>query len=276
MTTSFDWTGRVGDVWADEWRRTDRSLAELGRRLDAAILAAAPEEGRAIDVGCGAGGTSIAVATARHGLAVDGVDLSPALVAIARDRAAGIANLSFRTADARSLEGAGADLLFSRHGVMFFDDPVAGFASLRAAATSGARLLFSCFGPKSQNEWAMAIEEAIGSADAPSSGYAPGPFGLADPDFTRDLLSRSGWHGATAEAVDFTYVAGAAEDPVADALDFFSRIGPAARAMADAPPGRREAMRDSLRATLVRHAQGGVVAFRAHAWIWTATAGEPA
>jgi len=277
MTTTFDWTGRVGDVWADEWQRTDRSLAGLARQLDAAILAAAPEEGSAIDIGCGAGGTSIALAAARPRLSITGIDLSPSLVAVARSRAAGIANLVFRVADAQRISGAGgADLLFSRHGVMFFDDPVAGFSALRSAARPGARLVFSCFRPRTRNEWALVTDAAVGNEPPPPSGYAPGPYGLADPDLTRDVLARAGWTGVAAHAADFTYVAGEGEDPVEDALGFFSRIGSAARAMADAPPGRREAMRDALRAALAAHVRNGAVAFRAGAWIWTATAGEVA
>ena len=276
MTTSFDWEGRVGDVWAGEWCRTDRSLADLGRRLNAAILAAAPQTGSAIDIGCGAGGTSIALARSRPGLAITGIDLSPALVATARERAAGFAGLDFRVADARSLGGAGADLLFSRHGVMFFDDPVAGFSALRRAARPGAKLVFSCFRPRAANEWALVIDAAVGNDNMPQPGYAPGPYGLADADFTRDLLVRAGWLDPSAESIDFTSVAGAGEDPVDDALGFFSRIGSAARTIADAPPERRDAMRDSLRSALAAHVRDGQVAFAGGAWIWTATAGEGA
>ena len=276
MTTTFDWEGRVGDVWADEWRRTDRSLAGLGRRLDAAILAAAPETGIAIDLGCGAGGTSLALAAGRPELAITGIDLSPSLVAIANERAAGIANLSFRVADAQSLGGSEADLLFSRHGVMFFDDPVAGFAALRDAARPGGRLVFSCFAPHAANEWALVVEAAVGVAASTPSGYAPGPYGLADPAFTQDMLERAGWVDAMPTPVDFTYVAGEGADPVEDALGFFSRIGPAARAMHDAAPDRRAAMRASLRAALAGHVRDGAVTFPAAAWIWTATAGARA
>ncbi|MGK6355150.1 class I SAM-dependent methyltransferase [Sphingomonas sp. DT-207] len=276
MTTTFDWTGRVGDVWADEWRRTDRSLAGLAQHLDAAILAVAPRQGSAIDIGCGAGGTSIALATARPELSITGVDLSPSLVAIAQDRAASLANLHFQVADAQSLGPVAADLLFSRHGVMFFDDPVAGFAALRDAAKPGAKLVFSCFRARACNEWALVADAAVGNQVLPSSTYAAGPFAFEDSDFTRDMLVRAGWVDATAQSVDFAYVAGAGEDPVEDALGFFLRIGPAARAMADAEPDRRKAMRELLRAALACHVENGAVTFDAGAWLWTATAGEAA
>ncbi|UYY59052.1 class I SAM-dependent methyltransferase [Sphingomonas sp. S2-65] len=275
MTTTFDWTGRVGDVWAQEWRRTDRSLAGVGAALNAAILDAAPDHGAALDIGCGAGGTSLALAARRPDLAITGVDLSPALIDVARERAAGRANLRFERADSQALGARGANLLFSRHGVMFFADAVAGFTALRRAAAPGAPLVFSCFRPRESNEWAVVIDDAVGNQPAPFSGYAPGPYGLADADFTRDLLGRSGWTGAAAHPIDFRYVAGAGPDPVEDALSFFSRIGSAARTLADATPERREVLRASLRDALTRHVQDNVVAFDGAAWIWTATAGEP-
>ncbi|MES2989384.1 MAG: class I SAM-dependent methyltransferase [Pseudomonadota bacterium] len=276
MTNTLEWTGRVGDIWAEEWRRTDRSFANLSRHLDTAILAAAPTSGIAIDIGSGAGGTSIALATARPHLSITGVDLSPALVATASERGADLANLQFRVADAQSLGALEADLLFSRHGVMFFADPVAGFTALRAAAKPGARLVFSCFRPRAFNEWTLATEAAIHASAAPPSGYAPGPYGLADEDFTRDLLGKTGWAHPNAEIVDFDYVAGAGEDPVADALSYFLRIGPAARAIAAAEPGVRAEMHAALRATLAAHLRSGLVTFGASAWIWTATAGKAA
>ena len=100
MTNAAEWTGPVGDVWSREWRRTDRSFAELDPVLDAAIAAAAPDSGRALDIGCGAGRTSLALVASRPSLSVTGLDLSPALIAIARERAGDDRQLDFQVADA--------------------------------------------------------------------------------------------------------------------------------------------------------------------------------
>lgn len=276
MTSALDWNGRVGDVWAAEWRRTDRSLAGVGAALNAAILDVASERGLALDIGCGAGNTALALAVERPDLSVTGIDLSPALVEIARGRGEGIANLHFEVGDAQGLGRRGADLIVSRHGVMFFADPVAGFAALRGAAVGGARLVFSCFAPRAENQWTMVVDAAVGNDPAPAAGYAPGPYGLADPDFTGDVLRRAGWVDAAPQLAAFRYVAGAGPDPVEDALSFLSRIGSAARTLADATPERREVLRASLRDALTEHVRDGVVAFDGAAWIWTATAGESA
>lgn len=274
MTTSFDWQGRVGDAWAQEWRRTDRSLADLSRHLDAAILALAPETGRALDIGAGAGATSLALAGAGPGLHVHGVDLSADLVAVARTRAAaaGLDNLDFAVADASVLpRGPLHDLAVSRHGVMFFPDPALAFAALHRAAVPGAPLVFSCFRPAHDNGWAVALAEAVGQPVSPP-GTAPGPFAFADPGHVTAILSGAGWRNAAVQPVDFTYVAGGGPDPVEDALAFFRRIGPVARLLADAPASGLADLLDRLRAMLASRCRNGTVAFPAAAWLWSAQA----
>jgi SAM-dependent methyltransferase len=276
MTTNFDWSGQVGDVWAQEWRRTDRSFAEFTPHLNRAILAAARDGGRAIDLGCGAGETAIALATARPAFDVTGIDLSSELIAVARERGVGIANLAFRLGDTAALDpGLAADLFVSRHGVMFFDDPVAALSAIRSAGSRDTRLVFSCFRDSALNPWSQLIDEPAGNA-APPKAYAPGPFGFADPDLTADILAEAGWADASPVAVDYTYIAGAGPDPVADAVHFFSRIGPTARMLADAAPDDRADLLARLAKALADHETGGQIQFPAAAWIWTARAGGAA
>jgi SAM-dependent methyltransferase len=274
MTEAHDWIGRVGGVWASEWRRTDRSFGALAQRLDAAILAIAPETGRALDIGCGAGATSLALAAARPRLAVTGVDLSPAQLTVARERAAACANLDFAEGDvlAVAAKRAPIDLFVSRHGVMFFADPVSAFAALHAAAAPGARLVFSCFRDPSENRWANDFVVAVtGSPPAPRAG-APGPFAFADRNRVAAILGRAGWTGAAAEPVDYAWRAGAGDDPIADALSFFTRIGPAAPLLRELPLAPREAALARIAAVCEQHRADDAVDFPAAAWLWTARA----
>jgi SAM-dependent methyltransferase len=274
--TPSDWQTRVGDVWAAEWRRTDRSFTHLSPHLNAAILAATPVGGGSVlDIGCGAGGTSLAIATARPDLAVTGIDLSPALIAIAAER---VPQARFHIADAAqdAIDGW-FDLIVSRHGVMFFADPVAAFQRLRTLAEPGASLVFSCFRDRRHNPWAGdLVAEVTGTPPPPVAGYAPGPFGFADNTLVEDILTRAGWAFPRAEVIDFAYIAGAGDDPVADALSYFSRIGPLASSMAAAGPGDRPRLHDRLAAALERHRDGSCVQFPASAWLWRAEAGKPA
>jgi SAM-dependent methyltransferase len=272
MTDASDWTGNVGDVWAQEWRRTDRGFAAFAPQLDAAILRAAPVGAfRALDVGCGAGATCQALATARPDGEVIGVDLSAGLVAVAEARVT-LANLRFLVDDATSAAAALApvDLYLSRHGVMFFDDPVGAFAAFARHAAPGARLVFSCFAERRANRFAADLLAALGHDGEAPAGDERGPFAFADPARVDAILTAAGWTGH-AERVDFSYRVGAGDDPVADALAFFRRIGPTAPLLRNAPATERAAMEQAVAEACERRLRDGAVDFPAAAWIWSAT-----
>jgi SAM-dependent methyltransferase len=272
-----EWTGKVGSVWAREWARTDRSFSELAPLLHEQVLAALPagKAVRLVDIGCGAGHTSISIAKARPDADIVGIDISGDLVAIAEERAAGIKNLRFLTgpADQIAQSLAPVDMFASRHGVMFFADPRAAFAAFRRAAPPGARLVFSCFRGIADNPWAFEVVRAAAGGDVPrAEGYVPGPFAFADPEFVSDVLTHAGWQVDAATPVDYRYVAGEGPDPVGDALSFFQSIGPAAGFLRAADDADRPAIRARIAAVLEAHCHGGTVDFAAAAWLWSATA----
>ena len=111
-------------------READRWDGTSGRFGDAMLEAADLEPGqRVLDVGCGAGSTTIEAArlVAPNGAAV-GVDISAPALALARERsvASGVDGVSFIEADAQAhpFEPGAFDAVISRFGTMFFDDPV--------------------------------------------------------------------------------------------------------------------------------------------------------
>ena len=274
MTNALDWQGRVGRTWAEEASRTERAFAGIAALLDRTIAGVAPATGRALDIGCGVGSTALALAAVRPGLAITGADLSADLLARATSRAVPSTTFVHGDAVAVAADLAPLDLLVSRHGVMFFADPAAAFAALRAAARVGAPLVFSCFGPRADNDWVVAVNEAIEAPAAAAADYAPGPFGFADDVFVASLLKRTGWREAHVAAHAVPYVVGGGEDPVADALAFFRRIGPAAPVLAAASPAVRARIEDRLAAALAARTRDGAVAFTASIRIWHAVAGE--
>ena len=270
-----EWAGSVGDVWAAEWQRTDRSFADLSPHLNAAAIAAVEGQAapRILDIGCGAGGTSMALAAALPDAVVTGADISPGLIATARARAESLLNLRFELGPVEAIVGdhAPIDLFVSRHGVMFFSDPVAAFTAIRAAAAPAGRLVFSCFRSIALNPWLSEIITAMQGAPPPQpAGYMPGPFAFADPDVVRAILAAAGWRNVEARPIDYIYHAGAGPDPVGDALGFFSRIGPAASLLGSAEPELRETMRQRITPILEHHHKGGAVDFPGAAWLWSA------
>lgn len=274
MTDRSEWQGQVGSSWARQWQRTDRSFTPLTKRLIEKILQMG-DVPRIADIGCGAGELSIKLAEARPMTQVLGLDISDDLISAATLRGADLPNLQFAVADAGHWRDVAfvPDLYVSRHGVMFFDDPVAAFANLANSAAKDTRFVFSCFRAPSENAWASKIGALVPSAP-PADPHAPGPFAFADAERVKAILSAAGWANISFEPVDFDYVSGSGDDPVGDAVDFFGHIGPAARAIRTLPEVERAAFVGRLRELAEAHLQGDAVRFAAAAWIVSAARGE--
>ena len=191
------WNDR-GPVWVEYRERLDAMLAPLG---EAAIARLHPDPGEyVLDIGCGTGTTSLELARLVGDTGhVTGVDVSAPMLDEARRRAtdAGLDNTSFVAADAgiHQFEPRHYDAAFSRMGIMFFAEPVAGFTNLRRALRPGGQLGFVCWRSPAENSWVtepgQAIAEVLGPP-APMDPDAPGPFSLASADRISSILTGAG------------------------------------------------------------------------------------
>jgi SAM-dependent methyltransferase len=273
MTDAGEWQGRSGDAWASEWRRTDRAFGPLTERLLERSREFRFE--RALDVGCGAGELSLALARGRPQIEVVGVDISPAVIQAARERGDNRDNAAFEVADAASwqpADGFAPDLVVSRHGVMFFDDPVAAFEHLAAIAAPGAGLMFSCFRDPAENPFFSEMAKVLPAAHAPTAD-GPGPFAFADSGRVEQILAAAGWSALQFEPFDFAMIAGAGRDPVGDAVHYFTHIGPAARALREMADHERERCVERINDLAQRNRFENIVSLRAATWIVTGRKG---
>lgn len=267
----IEWQGDTGHKWASEWRRTDRSFGSLTERL--LRESRAFQFSSVLDVGCGAGELSLAIARGRSRVEVIGLDISEELVAVARQRGANLANVDFVQGDASQWAppaGFRPQLLVSRHGVMFFADPPRAFSHLAGLADSDAGLLFSCFRAASENPFFTEVVRLLPEPPALPEPGAPGPFAFGNRAHVAGILSEGGWKNVALEPFDFAMVVGAGEDPVEDALHYLSTIGPAARMTVEMPDDARQRFFDRVREIARRRCHEGVVSFPAAAWIVTA------
>lgn len=273
------WNGEAGERWAQQ----DGLMAALLAPVATALLDHADLSGRrrAIDVGCGGGSQSLLLAE-RLGpqASVLGVDISGPLLRVARERAAGAAagraTLDFLQADASShgFEAGSFDLLFSRFGVMFFEDPAAAFGNLRSAMAPGGRLAFACWQALRENPWTwLSVQAALRFVPPPEPAdpHAPGPFAFADSARVDSILAAAGFEdiAITPRPVMLRWSsADSLEDNVADML----RIGPVSRLLQDADDDVRKRVKAATAEAMEPFYDGEALNLAGSTWLVTASA----
>jgi ubiquinone/menaquinone biosynthesis C-methylase UbiE len=269
------WNGPGGQRWADRQEMQDILLAPVAELLIERAQIKSAE--RAIDIGCGSGAVSIAVAekVGQSGHVL-GIDVSAPMLARARQVAPQGLSVDFILADATiyPFERASVDLLISRFGVMFFAEPARSFGNLRKALKSSGRLAFACWREPRENPFFMTPLQAVYKhvPKLPAVGPEdPGPFSFASEQRVRRILSEAGFSQVTMEPCNLVLdpaVGRGLEAAVKSALE----IGPAARALAEQPPEVLAAAAQSIRDALALHVKGQSVPLDASIWIVTANA----
>lgn len=268
------WSGTEGQGWVEAQDLLDETFKPFE-----ALLADAVEETSArcvLDVGCGTGGTTVAVA--RRLSAGDrclGIDVSETMIDAARARAErdGVP-ATFICADAQTyaFEPATVDLVISRFGVMFFDEPVRAFANLRRAASGGAELRCVVWRSATENAFMTEAERAAEpflpdvSKRAP---HEPGQFGFAARDRVQDILTESGWRNADIAPIDVPCAF-----PEAGLELYLTRLGPVGRALHAADDRTRAEVMAAVRPAFDRYRAGAEVRFTAACWMIRARADQ--
>ena len=269
------WNGPGGQGWADRRAKQDILLEPIANVL---INRAGPKPGeRVLDIGCGAGATTIALAkaVAPGGFAL-GIDISGPMLSYARECAPKDLSLDFVLADAtvHPFDPASFDLLVSRFGVMFFADPVVSFMNLRRALKSSGRLAFVCWREPRENPWMMVPLQAVYKhvpKMPPVGPEDPGPFSFASEERVTRILGGAGFAGVTLERHDIAMdiaVGGGLDAAVEGALG----IGPANLALQGHPAEVREAARKTVREALQPFVRGQSVPLPGSMWIVTGLA----
>lgn len=261
------WNSASGPVWVEMQAILDRMLAPFEALLTEAAF---PGEGRrVVDIGCGAGATTLALAR-RLGLGGHalGVDISEPLVAAARRRAEaeGLRSAAFVCADAQThaFEAAAFDAAVSRFGVMFFDDPEAAFGNIRRALVPGGRLAFVAWRGPAENPFMTTAARAVAPfapPALPSAPDAPGQFGFADGARVARILAAAGWRDVEVRPVDVP-----TELSETDLRTYVTRMGPAGAVLRQADAATRARAEAALEEAFAPFLSGGVARFDCACW----------
>ena len=262
--------------FVDHADRYDRQLAPITQAL---LEQAAPDTDHIVlDVGCGAGATTLAAAASAERAV--GVDLSQPLVELARRRAqaATIANAEFVIADAQTHDFAAGtfDLLISQFGLMFFDEPVRAFTNIRRSLKDGGRAAFVAWQGLHANEWLMLIGDAVSRhGDLPEFGgqaRGPGMFALCEPDEITTLLRAAGFDRVECDSYTPTIVLGGGGG-LDDSIAFLLGMGMPRGLIGLVDPSARDDVLGTVHAELAnRYEEGLGVCVGSAVWLVSAQA----
>ncbi len=193
-----------------------------------------------LDVGCGTGSTTLAVARllGANGRCI-GIDISDPMIAVARARA----------------ERESAPASFIR----------ANAQNLRRAAKDGAELTFVAWRSPAENPFMTTAERAAAPhlpnipARRPN---APGQFAFADQRRVYRILEESGWAEIDIRPIDV-----ACTLPEKQLVPYLTRLGPLGLILHEADDRTRTQVTETVRAGFDPFVHGAIVRFTAACWM---------
>jgi len=273
-----DWAGEMGAKWLANLARFEGMIAPIGEAL---LKQADFKPGaRVLDIGCGGGGTTIAIAKAiAPSGEVVGIDISPDLTTASLRRAkdAGVTNIRFICADGATvqLEDAPFDRLFSRFGSMFFPEPHKAFANLHSLLRPGARIDLAVWGPPRDNLWMMEMMGVVRRYVyiPPAVPRSPGPFAFEDLDYLNEILVSGGFSGVNVIPYEGLQPIGGADAAPHDAVSFVLSSMAVGRVLAEQGADVRATAETDLVELFQKHYVAGEgVMMKGKAWLVSATA----
>jgi ubiquinone/menaquinone biosynthesis C-methylase UbiE len=160
------------------------------------VARAAPQPGeRVLDIACGTGVVArLAAPLVGPTGRVTGLDLSPGMLAVGRERAeAEGLSIAWREGNAATLpfEDGTFDIVLCHQGLQFFPDQPAALREMRRVLASGGRALVSSWSPVATSPVNLILDQAV----TKYLGFSPGavPFGLGGADRLGVLMREGGF-----------------------------------------------------------------------------------
>ncbi|MCA6119769.1 class I SAM-dependent methyltransferase [Bradyrhizobium sp. WSM 1738] len=266
------WNGPAGRAWLGTQDVIEHMFKPFEEMLVETVTAGS--EAHVLDVGCGVGGTTLAVARRlRNNGSCTGVDISAPMIAAAQAAALseGVpASFVCANAETYAFQPDSFDTIISRFGVMFFENPVRAFSNLRHAAKDRGELRFVAWRGPAENPFMTTAERAaaplLPNLPARRPG-APGQFAFADRDRINTILQESGWAEIDIRPIDVTCTL-----PEKDLVRYLSQLGPVGLMLQETDSEIRNQVITTVRAAFSPFVHGPEVRFTAACWIVSARA----
>ncbi len=232
---------------------------------------------KVLDIGCGYGETCLEMGRmVGPGGEVLGLDCTEAFLEIANKErdAAGLDNVKFVLGDAQTypLPENYYDVVYSRFGVMFFQNIVYALKNAHKTLKPGGKLCMIVWRTIRDNPcWGLAKDVALKHLPPPGEGAqtcGPGPFALADEETDRGMLKAAGF-----EKVDL-FRRNDAEvcigTSLEEAIDFQILVGPSGEIIREAAELGKEKLpvvREDMRRAMEAYVRDGGVYMPSSTWL---------
>ena len=265
------WSGKGGDYWVEKQSEMDIMLNPLGKKALAKLDLKNNSE--VLDIGCGCGATTLEIAKKVSEGTVTGLDISVPMLNKAESEASiqGIANVDFKVIDVQVdlLASEKYDYVYSRFGVMFFDDPYEAFKNIFSSIKEGGELSFVCWQDPSLNPWqSLSVQVIRGYLDMPSPPpRSPGPFAFHEKDYVKEILEKSGFSDISFDdnQEDITMFSGKS---LQEASEDYLAINPVVTEMLkDSPDDLKAEIVESLKEAFSEFYKGDGLVFPSATWV---------
>ncbi len=269
------WSGKGGDYWVEKQSEMDIMLNPLGEKALAKLDLKNNSE--VLDIGCGCGATTLEIAKKVSEGTVTGLDISVPMLDKAESEASiqGIANVDFKVVDVQvdQLASEKYDYVYSRFGVMFFDDPYEAFKNIFSSIKEGGELSFVCWQDPSLNPWqSLSVQVIRAYLDMPSPPpRSPGPFAFHEKDYVKEILEKSGFSNISFDdnQEDITMFSGKS---LQEASEDYLAINPVVTEMLkDSPDDLKAEIVESLKEAFSEFHKGDGLVFPSATWVVSAS-----
>jgi ubiquinone/menaquinone biosynthesis C-methylase UbiE len=190
-------------IQGELWGKSPNGWAEIQERQHEPLWEAMLKETAVgpetifLDVGCGAGGSSI-LANDR-GAVVHGIDVAKGLLSFAAQR---VPKGNFQVADIENLPYADNmfDVIFASNSLQYSEDRIAALHELKRVCKPNGRIIAGLFGPPEKVDYRIVFKAVRDTMPEPPIGG--GPFELSMPDKLETLFSEAGLRNITSGEVN--------------------------------------------------------------------------